>query len=68
MIKSVGLTLSAASGLSLGKEGPMVHLSSCIGNIYSYLFPKYGKNEAKKREVSNSVRVMYMLSDVMCAI
>lgn len=22
-----------------------------IGNIFSYLFPKYGKNEAKKREI-----------------
>lgn len=51
MIKSVGLMLSSASGLSLGKEGPMVHLACCIGNIFSYLFPKYGKNEAKKREI-----------------
>ncbi|VDO14795.1 unnamed protein product, partial [Haemonchus placei] len=38
-------------GLSLGKEGPMVHLACCIGNIFSYLFPKYGMNEAKKREI-----------------
>uniref|UniRef100_A0A5S6QRH2 Chloride channel protein n=1 Tax=Trichuris muris TaxID=70415 RepID=A0A5S6QRH2_TRIMR len=51
LIKSVGLALAAASGLSLGKEGPMVHLACCIGNIFSYLFPKYGKNEAKKREI-----------------
>uniref|UniRef100_A0A915J481 Chloride channel protein n=1 Tax=Romanomermis culicivorax TaxID=13658 RepID=A0A915J481_ROMCU len=51
IIKSVGLMLAAASGLSLGKEGPMVHLACCIGNIFSYLFPKYGRNEAKKREV-----------------
>ena len=52
VIKSVGLMLAAASGLNLGKEGPMVHLACCIGNIFSYAFPKYGKNEAKKREVS----------------
>lgn len=51
IIKSVGLMLAAASGLSLGKEGPMVHLACCIGNIFSYLFPKYGRNEAKKREI-----------------
>lgn len=38
-------------GLSLGKEGPMVHLACCIGNIFSYLFPKYGENEAKRREI-----------------
>ena len=23
----------------------------CAGNILSYLFPKYGRNEAKKREI-----------------
>ncbi|KAF8360506.1 clh-5, partial [Pristionchus pacificus] len=51
LIKSVGLILASASGLSLGKEGPMVHLGCCIGNIISYLFPKYGQNEAKKREI-----------------
>jgi len=22
-----------------------------VGNIFSYLFPKYGRNEAKKREI-----------------
>lgn len=51
IIKVVGLILSVSSGLSLGKEGPMVHIASCIGNILSYLFPKYGRNEAKKREI-----------------
>jgi H+/Cl- antiporter ClcA len=43
--------LTVAAGLSLGKEGPLVHCACCIGNIFSYLFPKYGKNEAKKREI-----------------
>lgn len=51
IIKSVGLILSVSAGLSLGKEGPMVHIACCIGNIFSYLFPKYGRNEAKKREI-----------------
>ena len=31
--KAIGLALSVASGLSLGKEGPFVHIASCIGNI-----------------------------------
>lgn len=47
----MGMVLGVSAGLSLGKEGPMVHMASCCGNILSYLFPKYSKNEAKKREV-----------------
>jgi len=26
-------------------------VACCLGNIFSYLFPKYGRNEAKKREI-----------------
>jgi len=43
--KAVGLALSVASGLSLGKEGPLVHIASCIGNIVSRYFAKYENNE-----------------------
>lgn len=31
IIKCVGLILSVSSGLSLGKEGPMVHIACAIG-------------------------------------
>jgi hypothetical protein len=31
IIKSVGIMLSVSAGLSLGKEGPMVHIACCIG-------------------------------------
>lgn len=51
LIKAVGVMLAVSAGLSLGKEGPLVHVCCCIGNIFSYFFPKYGKNEAKKREI-----------------
>lgn len=51
VVKSIGLSLSTASGLNLGKEGPSVHLACCIGNIFARLFNKYKRNEAKKREV-----------------
>ncbi|KAG6891477.1 hypothetical protein C0992_006208 [Termitomyces sp. T32_za158] len=47
--KSVGLALSVASGLSLGKEGPFVHIASCIGNIVSRFFGKYENNEGGYR-------------------
>lgn len=45
------MMLAVAAGLSLGKEGPLVHVASCCGNFFSYVFTKYHKNEAKKREV-----------------
>lgn len=98
LIKSLGMILAVSAGLSLGKEGPLVHVACCIGqssllmpfcyviffhysylllqlvlnliyiysstnifispasniptgNILSYMFPKYGRNEAKKREI-----------------
>ncbi|KAH9883565.1 chloride channel [Xylariomycetidae sp. FL2044] len=51
IIKSVGLILSVASGLSLGKEGPYVHIATCIGNICCRLFSKYDRNDGKRREV-----------------
>lgn len=45
--KSVGLALSVASGLSLGKEGPLVHISCCVGNIVSRFFLKFERNEGE---------------------
>ena len=45
------MMLAVSGGLNLGKEGPLVHVACCIGNILSYIFPKYGRNEAKKREI-----------------
>lgn len=38
LVKSVGLMLSVSAGLCLGKEGPMVHIASCIGNTYFYYY------------------------------
>lgn len=51
LIKSIGMMLSTSTGLIIGKEGPFIHIACCCGNVFSYLFPKYGKNEAKKREI-----------------
>lgn len=47
LTKSIGLALSVASGLSLGKEGPLVHISCCVGNIVSRFFIKFECNEGK---------------------
>ncbi|KAG5997982.1 hypothetical protein E4U43_002543 [Claviceps pusilla] len=51
IIKSLALVLSVGSGLSLGKEGPYVHIATCIGNIACRLFSKYDQNDAKRREI-----------------
>jgi chloride channel 3/4/5 len=51
LLKSLGLILSVASGLSLGKEGPYVHIATCIGNIACRAFSKYNLNDGKRREV-----------------
>ena len=51
LIKSFALILSVSSGMSLGKEGPYVHIATCIGNIACRLFPKFNLNDGKRREV-----------------
>ncbi|KAM0461819.1 hypothetical protein ACHAO4_001004 [Trichoderma viride] len=51
IFKMVSLILSVSSGLSIGKEGPFVHMATCVGNIACRLFAKYDRNDAKRREV-----------------
>lgn len=33
IIKSLGMILAVSAGLSLGKEGPLVHVACCIGRL-----------------------------------
>ncbi|KAI1393828.1 chloride channel [Hypoxylon trugodes] len=49
--KSLGLCLAVASGMWLGKEGPLVHVACCCANLFIKLFPNINANEARKREV-----------------
>lgn len=49
--KSLGLCLAVASGMWLGKEGPLVHVACCCANLFIKLFPTINNNEARKREV-----------------
>ena len=51
VVKTLALILSVASGLSLGKEGPFVHIAACVGNIACRMFSKYNHNDGKRREV-----------------
>lgn len=51
LLKCPALVFSVASGMSLGKEGPYVHIATCIGNIACRVFSKYNLNDGKRREV-----------------
>ncbi|KAJ5151203.1 uncharacterized protein N7482_010455 [Penicillium canariense] len=51
VVKTIALIFSVASGLSLGKEGPYVHIATCVGNICCRMFAKYNQNDGKRREV-----------------
>src|SRR5579859_4949524 len=50
-IKAVGAVFATGSGMCLGKEGPFVHISACVGNVVSSCFEKYSTNEGKRREI-----------------
>lgn len=51
VVKSLGLCLAVASGMWLGKEGPLVHVACCCANVFMKLFDGINSNEARKREV-----------------
>lgn len=46
-IKTLTLPLAIASGLSIGKEGPSVHVACCVGNVVSLCFRKYRESHRK---------------------
>lgn len=51
LIKLVGVILSVASGLQLGKEGPLAHIGAATVSLFDWFLPFYGKNEVKRREI-----------------
>ncbi|GAA6060345.1 hypothetical protein JCM10212_004529 [Sporobolomyces blumeae] len=51
LIKSLGLPLAVASGLSLGKEGPLVHVACCVGDLIMRPFHTLRENGARQREI-----------------
>ncbi|CAI5755566.1 unnamed protein product [Candida verbasci] len=49
--KTIALILAIASGLSLGKEGPYVHLATCLGNIIIRWFPFIYNNDLFTKQI-----------------
>ncbi|EXF76870.1 voltage gated chloride channel [Colletotrichum fioriniae PJ7] len=51
VVKAVGATFAVSTGMCLGKEGPFVHISTCVGWLVANRFPKYRDNPRKMREM-----------------
>lgn len=47
-IKSITLPLAIASGLSVGKEGPSVHMACCIGNVVAGWFDRFRRSRGAR--------------------
>jgi chloride channel 3/4/5 len=50
-VKAVGAIFAVSAGMCLGKEGPFVHISACVGHLVGKLFPKYRENGRKMRDL-----------------
>lgn len=42
LVKAIGLCLAVSSGLSVGKEGPLIHVTCCISELFMKLSYKIG--------------------------
>ena len=51
VVKAVGAVFAVATGMCLGKEGPFVHISTCVAYLVGKCFPKYRENGRKMREL-----------------
>ena len=51
VVKAVGAVFAVATGMCLGKEGPFVHISTCVAYLVGSCFPKYRENGRKMREL-----------------
>ena len=50
-VKAIGAVFAVATGMCLGKEGPFVHISTCVAFLVGKCFPKYQENSRKMREL-----------------
>ena len=51
VVKAVGATFAVATGMCLGKEGPFVHISTCVAYLVGMRLEKYRENSRKMREL-----------------
>ncbi|PNP79255.1 hypothetical protein FNYG_07331 [Fusarium nygamai] len=51
IVKAIGSIFAVATGMCLGKEGPFVHISACVGYLVTIYIPKYASNQRRLREM-----------------
>lgn len=51
LAKAVGSIFAVSTGMCLGKEGPFVHISTCVAYLVGIRFPKYRENGRTLREL-----------------
>lgn len=51
LVKAIGATFAVSTGMCLGKEGPFVHISTCVAYLVAMRLPKYRDNGRKLREM-----------------
>ncbi|KAF1816802.1 hypothetical protein P152DRAFT_469331 [Eremomyces bilateralis CBS 781.70] len=51
VVKAIGSIFAVATGMCLGKEGPFVHISGCVGNLVGERFEKFRENGRMMREL-----------------
>ncbi|EXJ68252.1 uncharacterized protein A1O5_08867 [Cladophialophora psammophila CBS 110553] len=51
VVKAVGSVFAVSTGMCLGKEGPFVHISTCVAYLVGIRFHKYRENGRKLREL-----------------
>ncbi|KGQ08191.1 H(+)/Cl(-) exchange transporter 3 [Beauveria bassiana D1-5] len=51
VVKSVGAVFAVATAMCLGKEGPFVHIATCIGHLVATHLPQYADNAMRMREM-----------------
>lgn len=49
--KAVGSIFAVSTGMNLGKEGPLVHISTSVAYLVGRFFPKFRENGRKMREL-----------------
>lgn len=51
VVKAFGAAFAVATGMCLGKEGPFVHISTCVAYLIGRCVPRFRDNGRKMREL-----------------